>query len=77
MTFAATCVCFVLLNLKEKQSKTEGIVLKTEGKMRQKCAIKINLKYQISFSCTFETIAKREDGENENIFRYCHKTHML
>jgi hypothetical protein len=74
MTFVAACVCFVLMNLKEMQNKTERIVLETEGKMRQKCAIKINFKYEISFSCTFETIAK---SENKTKFRYCHKTHML
>jgi hypothetical protein len=33
MTFVAACVCFVLMNLKEKQNKTKRIVLETEGKL--------------------------------------------
>jgi hypothetical protein len=56
MTFVTGCGCFVLMYLKEMQNKTKRIVLKTEEKIRQKCAIKINFKYEILFSCTFETI---------------------
>jgi hypothetical protein len=46
--------------LKEMQNKTKRIVLKTEEKIRQKCAIKINFKYEISFSCTFANQLQRE-----------------
>ncbi len=70
MTFVAACVCFVLMNLKEKQNKIKRIVLETEEKMRQKCAIKINFKYEILLSCTFETFVRSENGENKNKFPF-------